>query len=68
MSEIFTVLRTGQCFTEVERDTGNVLFQYLGYSIHFQQISFSFIIKGSLVLYILLVVFHITLSTITAAV
>ena len=34
------------------RDADNVLFQYLGYSIHFTLISFSFIIEGSLVLYI----------------
>lgn len=47
---------------------GNVLFLYMGYSIDFTLISFSFIIEGSLILYILLVVFHITLSTITAAV
>lgn len=50
------------------RDAGSVLFQYLGYSIHLPLISFSFIIEGSLILYTLLVVFHITLSTITAAV
>lgn len=43
-------------------------FQNLGYSIHFTLISFSFIIEGSLVLYILPVVFHIRLSTIAPAV
>lgn len=50
------------------REAGSVLFRYLGYSICLPQIFFSFIIEGSLVLYILLVVFRITLSTITAAV
>lgn len=66
--EIFTILKTGRRFTKVALERHNVLFQYLGYSIHFTLISFSFIIEGGLILYILLVVFHITLSTITAAV
>lgn len=50
------------------REAGRVLFRYLGYSIRLPLIFFSFIIEGSLVLYILLVAFRITLSTITAAV
>lgn len=50
------------------REAGRALFRYLGYSICLPQILFSFIIEGSLVLYIVLVGFRITLSTITAAV
>lgn len=52
----------------LRREAGRVLFRYLGYSIRLPLIFFSFIIEGILVLYILLVVFRITLSTITTAV
>lgn len=50
------------------REAVRVLFRYLGYSIRLPLIFVSFIIEGSFALYILLVVFRITLSTITAAV